>query len=315
MELCSEFNDWASHRSLDPSVPFQRMKPIAEWVVDLRPFERVSVINTNLLFPVELHKHRVTGLRIAVKCFPELSSDQEQMFIREIEALARFDHPCIVPFVGYVLRIGSVGPKIATRFMSGGSLRDVLDSHPSWWNGTAKSIVASGVVRGMMKIHEAGIIHRDLKPSNILLDENHRPRICDFGSSRNQSLVQTLTGQIGTPFYMPAEQYHEDYTAKVDVYAFALVLYEIVVGHPVFSRLLTLPQLYHKVMKGDRNEIPNEIDGFVRSLIERGWSQKPESRPSFAEMYEELKQHNFCIAQEGFDAAEVGSYQAWVDRS
>jgi serine/threonine protein kinase len=288
---------------------------ISEWAIDLRSFERVDVISETSLFRVELHVHRVTGLKIAVKCFPVLNSDKEQIFIQEIEALARLYHSCVVPFFGYVLRLRSDGPKIATHFMSGGSLRDVLDSHPSWWNGTAKSIAVSGIVRGMMKIHEAGIIHRDLKPSTILLDESHKPRICDFGPSRDQSLARTLIGQTGTPFYMPAEQYEEDYTAKVDIYAFAFVLYEIVVGHPVFSRSLTLPQLYHKVMKGDRNEIPDGIEGFVRSLIERGWSPKPEVRPSFAEIYEELKQHSFCIAQEGFDAAEVSSYLAWVDSS
>jgi hypothetical protein len=65
-------------------------------------------------------------------------------------------------------------------------------------------------------------------------------------------------------------------------------------------------------VKGDRNEKPDESEGFVRTVIEQGWSPKPEVRRSFAEIYEELKQHNFRIAQESFDAAEGGSYLGWV---
>jgi hypothetical protein len=64
MESCSEFNHWVSRHSLDRNMPFQQMKPISEWVVDLRSFKQVCVINTNSLFPFGLHEDRVTGLRM-----------------------------------------------------------------------------------------------------------------------------------------------------------------------------------------------------------------------------------------------------------
>jgi serine/threonine protein kinase len=68
--------------------------------------------------------------------------------------------------------------------MRGGSLKDVLASCPWWWwNGMAKSIVVCGIASGMKFMHASGIIQPDLKPGNILLDDEHRPRICDFGSS------------------------------------------------------------------------------------------------------------------------------------
>jgi serine/threonine protein kinase len=54
----------------------------------------------------------------------------------------------------------------------------------------------------MVKMHLAGILQRDVKPSNILIDESRDPRICNFGSSRDQSLKWTFTRPIGTRFYM-----------------------------------------------------------------------------------------------------------------
>jgi serine/threonine protein kinase len=262
----------------------------------------------------------VNGNQIAVKCFPKLSEHdhiQEEVFFREIEALARLDHRCIVPFFGYVLQAPKSGPKLATHFMPGGSLHDVLESNPLWFTGTAKSIVAAGIVIGMISVHKMRIIHRDLKPSNVLFDTDRRPRISDFGSSRDLNLRGTLTGgeQVGTPLYMAPELYEEgDYDEKIDVYSFALILYEIVVGHPVFPPTLTLMQLCAKILRNERAEIPSNVEGFVAHLIRRGWSSDPAERPSFAEIYALMRQNDFRITSEDFDAREVASYVTWAGR-
>jgi serine/threonine protein kinase len=85
--------------------------------------------------------------------------------------------------------------------------------------------------------HESDIIHQNLKPSNILLDENHRPRIYNFGSSRGQPLSETLARTVGTPPSAAPELYDDaDYDGKADVFSFALILYEIVAGQTAFSR-------------------------------------------------------------------------------
>jgi serine/threonine protein kinase len=288
---------------------------MSEWVVDLSGFDLVEVMHEKSRFPIEIHASRATGFRVAVKNFPDVDGSQEDAFFRETSALANLGHPCIVPFFGYVLRVGRVGPKIVTHFMSGGPLNGVLQSRPSWWNGTAKSIVVAGIVLGMIAVHESGFIHRDLKPSNILLDDDHRPRISDFGSSQGQSVTGTLTGgfQIGTPLYMAPELYEQEgYSEKVDVYSFALILYEIVVGRQVFSSSLTLPQLALKVAKGGRAEIPPDVDKLVADLIQRGWSASPAERPSFRAIYEDLRAHEFCIARGAFESRKVASYVNWV---
>ena len=105
--------------------------------------------------------------------------------------------------------------------------------------GTArKFITLIEISNGMKYLHERGIIHRDLKPENV-------PRICDFGSSRSmpklhsKSSKLTMTGKIGTPLYMAPEilKGKTNYNETVDVYAFAIIMYEIVTLKVPFSEL------------------------------------------------------------------------------
>jgi serine/threonine protein kinase len=291
-----------------------RSEAVSEWVVDLSSFDLVRTVTSGSQFATEIRRDSSTGVEIAVKCFPQLDASNEQVFFQEIEALVRLDHPCIVPFFGYVPQTQTTGPKIAIHFMSGGSLSDLLESRPNWWDGTAKSIVVAGIVRGMRAIHDSGIIHRDLKPSTVLLDAARRPRICGFGSNRDQCLTSTLTGQVETPWYMAPELYDaEDYNEKVDIYSFALMLYEVVVGRPVFPRTLTLASLKAKVSNGERAEIPGGLEDIVADVIQEGWSQDKNDRPSFADIYDKLRQNDFCVDREGFNSMTVGLYIEWVE--
>jgi serine/threonine protein kinase len=133
----------------------------------------------------------------------------------------RLDHPCMIPLFGCVLRVGREGPKIVTHFMDSDSLAKALRISPSWLTATAKTIITVGIVVGMIAVHETGFIHRDLKPGNIVLDGNHRPRICDLGSSRHEMLTETMTCGDGTMNYIAPElSRNVDHTNRVDVYSF-----------------------------------------------------------------------------------------------
>jgi serine/threonine protein kinase len=90
-------------------------------------------------------------------------------------------------------------------------------------------------------IHSQGMVYRDLKYANILLDAVGRIRLGDFGSTKFIKGAIPLSGNYqGTIQYQAPEIYGEDpYTQKVDVFSFSLVLYEILVGYPVFSPKLS----------------------------------------------------------------------------
>jgi serine/threonine protein kinase len=143
-----------------------------------------------------------------------------------------------------------------------------------------------GIAVGMAYVHSTGIIHRDLNPRNVLLDANHLPRICDFGSRRLFGTETTMTAAPAfTPCYGAPELYmEEDYNEQVDVYSFGVMLYELATGTLAF-RGLTQYQLVNRLLVQQRREaIPATVTPFARDLIERCWQQDTASRPSFSEI-------------------------------
>jgi serine/threonine protein kinase len=156
--------------------------------------------------------------------------------------------------------------------MSGGSLAEVIRLGPSWWTGTAKSIVIVGIVLGMAEAHRINIMHCSLKSDSILLDDRHRPRISGFGA-----------GDV-------------HYGAPDDVFSFGVILYQVVVG----------------ALGNSEVEIPDSVGEFARGLIRQCCAQKPAERPSFAQISEQLQRHHFRIDTNGFNEDEVRVYVEWV---
>jgi serine/threonine protein kinase len=151
----------------------------------------------------------------------------------------------------------------------------------------------------MRYVHSRDVIHRDLKPSNILLDDSHEICIGDFGSSTLATLDATRTSERGTLAYMAPEQQGIEYTSKVDVYSFGLILYEVVTGEKVFPPTLGPFGICAAAREGRRPPIPDWVPTWVRMLIEESWSLDPEERPSFEDIFYEFRRHRFVLYPAG----------------
>jgi serine/threonine protein kinase len=166
-------------------------------------------------------------------------------------------------------------------------------------------IVICDVVLGMRYIHSRGILHRDLKPSNILLSGSFRGVITDFGLSRFESREGAWTGDVCTIRYATPEQLSDCvHTTKLDVFAFGLVLYEIIGNVPVFGRQDTDLDVARRLRSRDLPEVPGEFGPLMQTLIRRCWSWDPSTRPSFDDMFKELESAGFAIVPDA-DASVI----------
>lgn len=160
-------------------------------------------------------------------------------FREEAATTGRFDHPHIVPV--YEQGEDRGRPFFTMKFYPGGSLeRAVADGkwpvhEKEGQRRTARMMV--DVARAVHHAHQRRVLHRDLKPGNILLDEDGRPSVSDFGIARRLDANGTLTVDgaiVGTPPYMSPEQAASEanLTTAADVYGLGAILYFVLTGRP-----------------------------------------------------------------------------------
>ena len=257
-------------------------------------YELIKVIGKGTFATVFSAKNTKTNSIVAIKRFNNpLEEDKERLyFMREVEIMAKMQHPCIHRLHGFYLPDKSthLTPLIITDYMPQGDLftmllKEMKGKAPESWNATAKMKVALGIAVGMDKIHKSFGIHRDLKPANILLDNNFEPKISDFGLSKITDGQTAMSIIAGSPYWMAPELLKEDkYSNKVDVYAYGVLLYQLLTGLLPFGCSLSHSELILSILSGERPKIPESLDDFYATLIRRCWDQDPEKRPSFEEI-------------------------------
>jgi TolB-like protein/Flp pilus assembly protein TadD len=180
------------------------------------------------------------GRDVALKVLhPELAASLgPQRFQREIETVARLQHPHILTVHDSGETAGQLW--FTMPFVEGQSLRDRLRREQQLPVEVALRI-ATDAARALQYAHDHGVIHRDIKPENLLLTKDGSTLVADFGIARALSAGDdrlTETGlSVGTPAYMSPEQGAGDRTldARTDVYALGAVLYEMLAGEPPFT--------------------------------------------------------------------------------
>ena len=164
-------------------------------------------------------------------------TDMLERFQREAKAAAQLPHAGVVQ----VYEVGEHDgrPYIVQEFVTGGSLASWLDDRP--WSAKQAAELVEAMARAVQAAHDHGVIHRDLKPENVLMTEDGRPKIADFGLAKRMDAAdgKTRTGAIlGTPSYMAPEQAggrSKEIGPAADVYALGAILYRLLAGQPPFQ--------------------------------------------------------------------------------
>ncbi|GAB4829107.1 hypothetical protein Ancab_018770 [Ancistrocladus abbreviatus] len=252
----------------------------------------------------EILKAYWRGTPVAVKrILPSLSDDRLiiQDFRHEVNLLVKLRHPNIVQFLGAVTDQKPL--MLITEYLRGGDLHQYLREKGALSPSTAINF-ALDIARGMAYLHSEPnvIIHRDLKPRNVLSVNSSADhlKVGDFGLSKlirvqHAHDVYKMTGETGSYRYMAPEVFkHRKYDRKVDVFSFAMILYEMLEGNPPMAHYEPYEAAKY-VAEGHRPMFRGKgYTAELRELTEECWSADMNQRPSFLEILktlEKIKDH------------------------
>ncbi|HTZ64582.1 MAG TPA: PASTA domain-containing protein [Solirubrobacteraceae bacterium] len=200
-------------------------------IVDKR-YRILSRIGSGGMADVYLAEDLLLGRQLAVKVLHHhFAEDQEfvERFRREASSAAALSHPNIVGIFDRGEWDGTY--YIAMEYVPGQSLKTLVREHGPLQPLAAIDITTQ-ILRAARFAHARGVIHRDLKPHNVILDEEGRARVTDFGIARAGASDMTLTGSImGTAQYLSPEQAQgHTVSGRSDLYAIGVILYELLTG-------------------------------------------------------------------------------------
>lgn len=222
---------------------------------------------------------------VALKFLPDKLEKNKaalERFTGEVRVARQVSHPNVCR----VFDIGEIEGRhfLSMEFIDGDDLSSLLRRVGRLTSERAIEISRQLCI-GLHAIHDAGILHRDFKPANIIIDSKGKTRITDFGIAEFEIDVSKDNLRIGTPAYMSPEQIvGKDVSAKSDIYALGLVLYEIFTGKQAFTAD-SIPDLIRK----HQTETPTNpsdyvkgIDPLVEKVIFQCLEKNPKDRPPSA---------------------------------
>ncbi|MCK9525932.1 MAG: Stk1 family PASTA domain-containing Ser/Thr kinase [Limnochordia bacterium] len=233
-------------------------------------------------------KDHLLSRTVAVKILRAQFADDEEFverFRREARSAASLSHPNIV-------NIYDVGETehvhfIVMEYVQGKNLHDLIRDHESFSQDIIVS-VGKQIAMGLAHAHYHGIIHRDIKPHNILVTEEGRVKVTDFGIAQAMSTTNlTQTGMVlGSVHYFSPEQARGvNVQAASDLYSLGIVLYEMIAGHPPFRGdspiAIALKQIQENPLP--LRDFRPDLDGELEDLVLKLLNKDPKKRSASTE--------------------------------
>jgi serine/threonine protein kinase len=248
-------------------------------------------------------------------------------FVRETDALRSIDSPNVAK----VIDAGADGelPWLAVEFINGPDLRSwVEDRGPL--SVTDWQILAEGLLRGIVAIHDKGLIHRDIKPANILMSESG-PKIIDFGIAQDLDATSvTMTGTVaGSPAWLSPEQIDGiSLTPATDIFSVGSVLAFAATGEsPWGNQSTTTSAVFNRILNKEPSleSLPEEQRLFITKLLAKDPSDRPSAKKATSSLPRAIgvRVENKELAPSGFGASKKQHREAvkktkifgWTTRS
>ncbi|ELR14036.1 protein kinase domain containing protein [Acanthamoeba castellanii str. Neff] len=262
---------------------------MAQWKVnfdDLDLGERIGKGNFG-----EVYKGTYLGTDVAIKKLFFVDDDFMQKYIeREMDTLTGLSHPNIVQLMGLCIETDDM--YIITEFITGGDLRSKLKDKSVEMDWKLRVEVLRDIALAMNYLHSKSIMHRDLKSHNLLVGENWKVKVCDFGLARSAPTegeeANHLMTIVGTNEWMaPEVAMGESYDKSADVFSFGMVIYELITRDKPPMR--KLKDCY--AFNGDDHagNIPSDTPPALWDLLLLCAARDPQDRPDFKKVVDSLK--------------------------
>jgi formylglycine-generating enzyme required for sulfatase activity/WD40 repeat protein/tRNA A-37 threonylcarbamoyl transferase component Bud32 len=225
---------------------------------------------------------------------PDMLDQMLKRFEREAKSLAKMKHRDIVNIFDYGKYEGA--PYLVMEYLPGGTLKERAGK-PRPYQDAAKLLLP--VARALEYAHQRGVLHRDVKPANILITEEGDPLLSDFGIAKmledEHTIQLTGTGTgIGTPEYMPPEQWTGKAVPQTDVYALGIVFYELITGRRPYTADTPAAILIKHINdplprpKIFVPELPDVVEKVLFKALAKHLDDRYESMAQFAKALEQL---------------------------
>jgi serine/threonine protein kinase len=280
--------------------------------VEINQYHVVEHIGRGGMADVWSARDKRLNRTVAIKTVArDLSSGSDaqpvELFEREAQTVAQLEHPHILPIYDFGEFEGQL--YIVMRYVTGGSLEDVLSAGPL--TVTEALRMARAVGNALDHAHANHVVHLDIKPSNILLDSNRSPYLADFG-------LATVVGPegraanpgYGTLLYMAPEQLTADaIDHRADIYAFTILVFHMLTGELPFDATtsLALKQLQFQEDLPNLDTVSPDLPPALTPILRRGTALELSTRPnSLKELIEELEEA--LLGQAVVSDAPIDSY-------
>jgi len=182
-------------------------------------------------------------------------------------------------------------------------LSNIIHSNEYIISTPVKIKLAKDMASGLAWLHlsKPPILHRDIKPTNILVDSSMNAKLCDFGLSciKKKKVIQDEGEAPGSPLWMsPEVLLGGKLNEKADVYAYAIVIWELFTAQDPFSQYNELDPFINAIChRGERPPIPDDMNELLKDLITKSWDTNPEVRPQCQEIASRLDDVllSYCI--------------------
>jgi serine/threonine protein kinase len=274
----------------------------------------------------DTHLDRPVAIKI-LRADATTSPERKRRFVQEAKAASALNHPNII----HIYDISSSGDTdfIAMEFVAGKTLHQLIGKNDLPLRDTLKYSIQ--IADALARAHSAGIVHRDLKPANIIIDEDGRVKLLDFGLAKlaektvdSEAATATMTAEdaplteegsiIGTVAYMSPEQAEgRKVDARSDIFSFGSVLYEMVTGRRPFegaTKMSTISAILQKEPPppgGLAPNLPTELEKIILRCLRKDRDRRTQHIDDIKLALEELRDDSASgtrsLASKGSDQA------------